>query len=328
MKQSLAEALSYLSPYKASIDWDALLSLKEERESWWLRDSSEKFKISNLPEIPIDRYDNSDSHIKVEGNATAEQLIELQEKAMKLSPWKKGPFDLFGMEIDAEWRSDYKWERILKSLDPKELENKVVLDVGCNNGYFLFRMANFNPKLALGIDPVLHMQAQFDFLQSYFKDDRVKFELFGVEHLPIFKEVFDTIFHMGIIYHHRHPIQQMLDIREALRPGGVVYLETIGIPGEDSYALFPEDRYARMGNVWFVPTLSCFMNWAKKAKLIDVELVADTDLTEDEQRLTKWCPPPFQSLRDSLDPKDPNKTIEGHPAPRRFLIKARKKGGK
>ena len=317
--------LSYLEPYKNLIDWPALTALKKERMGWWDRESSKKWLIENYPQTNITQVDYSSSWVTVEGEGSSENLKLLEEKAKSLVPWKKGPFKLFHLDIDAEWRSDYKWDRLAPALD--SLENKVVCDVGCNNGYFMFRMADHNPKLVLGIDPVLHMQAQFDLIQNYVKAPNLHFELFGVEHLNLFKGVFDVIFHMGIIYHHRHPIQQLIDIRESLKPGGVVYLETIGIPGEESVALFPEDRYGRMGNCWFVPTLSCFVNWAKRAKLIDVEVIADTDLTEDEQRLTPWCPPPFQSLKASLHEEDPSKTIEGYPAPRRFLIKAYKKTG-
>lgn len=306
--------LDYLLPYQDLINWEELLKLKEERNTWWDRESAKEFIVGELPDI--------------QGNPSEEQKKIIEEKARQLIPWKKGPFNIHGLEIDAEWRSDYKWQRILKSLKPEEeLKGKVVLDIGCNNGYFMFEMAKHNPELVMGFDPVLPMQAQFDFVQHFYKNKEVHFELFGVEHLDLFKGMFDTIFHMGIIYHHRHPIQQLIDIREALKPGGVVYLETIGIPGEESYALFPEDRFARMKNVWFVPTMSCFINWTKKARLIDVEIVADTDLTEDEQRATEWCPPPFKSLKDSLDPENPSLTVEGHPAPRRFLIKARKKWG-
>lgn len=319
------QELSYLEPYKKHLDWDTLVELKKERMSWWERDSSNKWLIEKYPELTVTDINLKDDWVTVSGNGSEGELALLEEQAKSLVPWKKGPFKLFNLEIDAEWRSDYKWQRLLPALD--SLEDKVVCDVGCNNGYFMFRMAEHNPKLVLGVDPVLHMQAQFDLVQNYIKADNLHFELFGVEHLPLFKGMFDVIFHMGIIYHHRHPIQQLLDIRESLRPGGVVYLETIGIPGEESVALFPEDRYGRMGNCWFVPTLSCFVNWAKRAKLVDVEVIADTDLTEDEQRLTPWCPPPFQSLKASLDESDPSKTIEGHPAPRRFLIKAYKNKG-
>lgn len=315
--------LDYLLPFKKHIDWDALLSLKKERESWWERESSQKWKVRDYPKRDVSEVILDEDWVQIRGEAKEGKSDDpLEEIARRFMPWKKGPFKLFELDIDAEWRSDYKWKRLEKEL--VNLKDKVILDVGCNNGYFMYRMAAHKPRLVLGFDPVLHMQAQFDLIQHYAKCENIHFELFGVEHMPLFKNMFDVIFHMGIVYHHRHPIQQMLDIRESLKPGGTVYLETIGIPGEESYALFPEDRYARMGNVWFVPTMSCFMNWAKKAKLLNVEIIADTSLEEDEQRLTDWCPPPFQSLKDSLDPNDPTKTIEGHPAPRRFLIKAQK----
>lgn len=318
--------LEYLLPYKKSIDWDALEVLKSERESWWDRESSKRWKVESYPEYEVTGVDARESWVSLIGSPKkTEGAAELKAIAEQLIPWKKGPFKLFDLDIDAEWRSDMKWERLIPFLP--DLKDKTILDVGCNNGYFLFRMGEQQPRLALGIDPVLPMQAQFDLIQNYAQMENVKFELFGVEHLPLFKSMFDVIFHMGIIYHHRHPIQQLLDIRESLVPGGVAFLETIGIPGDESYALFPEDRYARMGNVWFVPTLNCFINWATKAKFINIEVVADTLLTDEEQRKTSWCPPPFQSLNDSLDPNDPTKTVEGHPAPRRFLIRVEKKKG-
>ena len=323
--------LDYLLPYQSKIKWSELLKLKEERDLWWKRESSKRWILEEkelpTPSVPYQTIlKNNAIEVGSQNDFNnPEDKILLEESARKLIPWKKGPFKFFHLDIDAEWRSDLKWQRLEKSLLP--LKNKVVLDIGCNNGYFLFKMAEQSPRLALGIDPVLQIEAQFNFLQHYIKAPNVHFELFGVEHLSLFKEMFDTIFYMGIIYHHRHPIAQLIDIREALKPGGQVILETIGIPGEDSIALFPEDRYARMGNVWFVPTLSCFINWAKKAKFTNVEVICDSELSSEEQRLTRWCPPPFQSLNDSLDPNDHSLTIEGHPAPRRFLLSARKKGG-
>jgi tRNA (mo5U34)-methyltransferase len=321
------DKLSYLELYKKDLPWDELSNLKEERESWWHRESSKKWEIADYPQLEASQRDFDQDWVSIagDGKESEVELQRLEECAKKLIPWKKGPFKLFNLDIDAEWRSDFKWQRLEKHL--VDLKDKVICDVGCNNGYFMFRMAAHNPKLVLGLDPVLHMQAQFDLIQHYAKVPSLHFELFGVEHLPLFPKFFDVIFHMGIIYHHRHPIQQLIDIRESLKPGGVVYLETIGIPGDESVALFPEDRYARMGNCWFVPTLPCFINWAKRAKLVEVEVLADTDLTEDEQRLTPWCPPPFQSLKASLDESNPQKTVEGYPAPRRFLIKASKRKG-
>ncbi|MES2604071.1 MAG: DUF1698 domain-containing protein, partial [Pseudomonadota bacterium] len=47
---------------------------------------------------------------------TAEQLTDterttLRDTLMQLHPWRKGPFDLFGLHVDTEWRSDWKWNR-------------------------------------------------------------------------------------------------------------------------------------------------------------------------------------------------------------------------
>jgi tRNA (mo5U34)-methyltransferase len=321
--------IEYLLPYKQFCKLDELSKLKDERDNWYNRDSSKDLRdfINSMPDYSASSINYSESSIEIgkREDLNDSEFNLVLEKAKQLIPWRKGPFTLFGELIDAEWRSDFKWERLKEHLD--DMQDKKILDIGCNNGYFMFKMAEENPELVLGIDPVLDYKTQFEFIQNYIKNPNLHFELFGVEHLPYFKDLFDIVFSMGIIYHHRHPLEQLINIRESLVPGGQMILETIGIPGEDSIALFPEDRYAKMRNVFFVPTLSCLINWTKKAKFTDVEVISSTPLTPDEQRLTPWCPPPHQSLEDFLDPNDKSKTFEGHPAPMRFCIKARRKKG-
>ncbi len=299
-----------------------------------IKDACEKQKellTPHQPIIPIAGINHKAQYCDYSSDAVtigrAEELIpeELQLIEAQLSqciPWRKGPFSLFGIDVDAEWRSDFKWNRLEQSLSP--LAGKKILDVGCNNGYYMFRMLAQNPEFVLGIDPSLHCQRQFNLIQSYAQAPNIHFELLGIEHLSLFPNFFDTIFCMGILYHHRHPIQQLLDLWQALKPGGEVILETIGIPGTDSYALFPEGRYANMKNVWFIPTLSCFINWAKKAHFKNIEVISDCAQTSEEQRNTRWCPPPHQSLDKFIDPANPAQTIEGHPAPRRFCIRAQR----
>jgi tRNA (mo5U34)-methyltransferase len=280
--------------------------------------------LKSLPTIKTETIDFDHDFVTIgsSNDLDLETKDLILSKALELIPWRKGPFKLFDTQMDAEWRSNLKWNRLAPHIP--NLKGKRVLDVGCNNGYFMFKMAAMNPELILGIDPVVLNYAQFNFMNHFANQQNIKFELWGQDDLIHFNDMFDIIFSMGIIYHHRNPIQQLLTLKNALRPGGELILETIGIPGEESHALFPEDRYAKMRNVWFVPTVSCFMNWVKKAKFKDVELISDTELNSTEQRLTEWCPPPRQSLDNFLDPNDPTKTIEGHPAPRRFLIKAKK----
>lgn len=317
--------------YYAKQDKDAFNS----RELKKLRSANEKVLsqknhqeilkvLKNLPPIKTDCIDFKSNDVIIGSSSELDitQKNIVLKSAKDLIPWRKGPFQLFDIKMDAEWRSDQKWNRMAPHLP--NLENKRILDVGCNNGYFMFKMAAMNPEFVLGIDPIVLNYTQFNFMNHFANQYNLKFELWGQEDLVHFNNMFDIIFSMGIIYHHRNPIQQLLTLKNALKPGGELILETIGIPGVDSYALFPEDRYAKMRNVWFVPTISCFINWVKRAKFKDVELISNSELNSSEQRLTEWCPPPRQSLDDFLDPNDSSKTIEGHPAPRRFLIRAKK----
>lgn len=264
---------------------------------------------------------------KSELKKNSEEYNLFLNTAKELIPWKKGPFQLFDQNIDAEWRSDLKWNRIESHLDKvfeKIKGSPKILDIGCNNGYFMYRLLKYNPGIVLGIDPVVPNWSQFQFLHHLYPDKRLFFEMWGVEDIHHFDKVFDLILSMGIVYHHRNPIEQLIEKRRALRPGGYIILETIAIPGEGSYCLFPEDRYAKMRNVWFIPTVECFINWTKKARFKDIELINVSDLTDEEQRLTSWCPPPRESLTDFLDKNDSSKTVEGHPAPIRVALIARR----
>lgn len=321
------EYLKKVTAAKNKSDWDKLNSVITERQSWIQRKSAQKYLqiLQILPTLPhgsllLDDHGVNIQSLKALGNDEKDLIESL---AKELIPWRKGPFNLFDLEIDAEWRSDFKWNRIAPFLDDPQGKN--ILDIGCNNGHFMFQISKHLPRIVLGIDPVLHYWTQFHFLKALSLREELFFELLGIEHVHFFQEVFDIVLCMGIIYHHRHPLLQLQSIKDALRPSGQLILETIGIPGNDSVCLFPQDRYANMKNVWFIPTLECLVNWVKKAHFVDIKIISDTPLTPDEQRLTPWCPPPHQSLEDFLDPNDRTKTIEGHLAPRRFALSARKK---
>ncbi len=316
--------LNYLLPYSNNCDKETLLKIKQEREKILTSKQGIIFSeiLKNLPTIEDAVLDFDRAISVLSSKITSKDKEKIYKSAQHFIPWRKGPFNLFDIEIDAEWRSDQKWDRL--KLSKEEIENKVILDIGCNNGYFLFKMAEFRPQLALGIDPVLPCWAQFHFIQHFAKAQRIQFELWKAEDLEHFYEMFDLIFSMGIIYHHKDPLGQLIAIRKALRPGGTLILETIGIQGEESYALFPEDRYTKMKNIYFIPTLSCLINWAKKAKFKDIEVISMAKTTKEEQRLTSWCPPPIHNFSDFLNPDDEEKTIEGYPAPYRFALKMKK----
>lgn len=234
------------------------------------------------------------------------------------TPWRKGPYDLFGVEINTEWRSDWKWDRLAEHIQP--LNHRLVLDVGCGNGYHCLRMLGAGAERVVGIDPGMLSVMQFQILKHFLGDIPVDVLPLGIEHIPARSKAFDTVFSMGVLYHRRSPIDHLYELLACLKPGGELVLETLVIEGEDGQVLLPEDRYAQMRNVWFLPSCPTLETWLKRCGFSDIKLVDVCDTTIEEQRTTEWMP--FHSLPEFLDPEDHSKTCEGLPAPRRAIFTA------
>ena len=236
-------------------------------------------------------------------------------------PWRKGPFEIFGTEVDAEWRSEKKWRRLQTVLP--DLQGKVIADIGSNNGYYLFRMAAKKPELALGFEPLLHHHYTFKTLNNLAGQQNIHSEMLGVEHLGLFERCFDLIFMMGILYHRISPVEVLKETLKSLKPGGTIIVESQAIPGDEPIALFPESTYAKVPGTWFVPTGPCLVNWLTRSGYEDVELFFSHPMNSSEQRRTPWMT--FESYDDFIDQNNPELTVEGYPAPIRVYIKARKK---
>ncbi|MCK6511214.1 tRNA 5-methoxyuridine(34)/uridine 5-oxyacetic acid(34) synthase CmoB [Myxococcota bacterium] len=247
------------------------------------------------------------------------QHLLLAQALDTFRPWKKGPFTLFGTTIDAEWRSDWKWSRIAPHVS---LQNKRIADIGCHNGYFMFRMAQHDPACVIGFEPYAKHYWAFQLLQQWTRLDNLHFELFGVEHTDLFTGFFDTIFCLGILYHHTDPIGLLRKMHQALTPQGEIIVDCQGIPGDDPVALMPRQRYAKARGIWFLPTQSCLENWLLRAGFTDLRCLFAAPLSTQEQRRTPWAD--IDSLADFLDPHDPSLTAEGYPAPWRFYLHARR----
>ncbi|RUO30275.1 tRNA 5-methoxyuridine(34)/uridine 5-oxyacetic acid(34) synthase CmoB [Aliidiomarina soli] len=250
------------------------------------------------------------------------QRAKLEALLKQFKPWRKGPFDLFGLNIDTEWRSDLKWQRVLPHLD--DLAGRYVLDIGCGSGYHLWRMKQAGAKMAIGIDPSQLFLMQFKAIQKYAPinlANDVELLPLGVDELPTL-QVFDTVFTMGVLYHRRSPVDFLKQCWQQLRPGGQLVLETLVVEGDKYTVLMPENRYAQMRNVWFLPSTDALCLWLRRSGFKDIEVVDLNTTTTEEQRPTEWME--NQSLCDFLDPNDRSKTIEGYPAPLRAVITARR----
>jgi len=275
--------------------------------------------VTDLPTSPPSFIDLLDavaigSHHDLDSDARG----YLQDRLRELHPWRKGPYELFGVHIDTEWRSDWKWDRLKHAIQP--LKNRLVLDVGCGNGYHCWRMLGAGTRCVIGIDPTLLSVMQFEAIRKLHGEAPIYVLPLGIDDLPANLQLFDTVFSMGVLYHRRSPIDHLLELKACLRPGGQLVLETLVIEGDAQQVLLPPRRYAQMRNVWFLPSCQALANWLQRCGYRNIRLCDVSKTTVEEQRSTDWMR--FQSLSDFLDPHDDALTIEGLLAPVRAIFTA------
>lgn len=277
--------------------------------------------VGDMPRLAAAHIDYSAAAVTVEAECPPDpaQTAALEDRLRQLMPWRKGPFHLHGVQIDSEWRSDWKWDRLKNHIEP--LNGRLVLDVGCGNGYHCWRMVGAGARAVLGIDPTLLYVMQYLAVQHFIRSPNVSVLPVTLEELPPDLHAFDTVFSMGVLYHRRSPIDHLLELRGCLASGGELVLETLVIDGAEGATLTPADRYACMRNVWCIPSCPTLEGWLRRCGFRDIRLV-DVNVTSiGEQRVTGWSGD--ASLRDFLNPADPRRTVEGYPAPKRAIYLAR-----
>ncbi len=280
--------------------------------------------LADLPALTATNYRLGDRvRIGRDADVSATDRAALRSALQALRPWRKGPFDVFGEAIDTEWRSDWKWQRIEPWIG--SLEGMRILDVGCGNGYYGWRMRAAGASLVVGVDPTVLFLMQHLAICHYLPPaERLANCILPVrlEDLPSAPEAFDAIFSMGVLYHRREPLGHLAMLRPLLRSGGTLVIETLILPDDDAGVLHPASlpggRYARMRNVQAIPGQSLLLEWLGEAGFRNARIVDVTATTTAEQRRTAWMP--FESLAESLDPDDPTLTVEGHPAPVRAVV--------
>ncbi|TNF99701.1 MAG: tRNA 5-methoxyuridine(34)/uridine 5-oxyacetic acid(34) synthase CmoB [Gammaproteobacteria bacterium] len=269
-----------------------------------------------LPDIAADTINFTSDAVSITTDIDHDLQSQIKTSLQTLHPWRKGPFDIHGIYIDTEWRSYLKWNRLISHIEP--LKDRRVLDIGCGNGYYLWRMLGEGVQCAIGIDPTQLFAMQFQAVRHFAgKDHPITVLPIGIEHLPLGGKAFDTVFSMGVIYHRRDPNEHIDQLKSLLRPGGELVLETLVINADHAVVLHPEDRYAQMRNVWNIPSPAKLLEWFKDCGMSDARIVDVTATTTNEQRSTEWMY--FQSLSDFLDPDNPGHTVEGYPAPVRAI---------
>jgi len=274
--------------------------------------------VTSLPPCDDAALEIDNGVVAIRGSFNEAQFAQLQSALTALVPWRKGPFSIGPCELDTEWRSDWKWDRIAPHLT--SLTNRTVLDVGCGSGYHLWRMRHAGAAQVMGIDPSLLYLKQFEAVQYYAQDPAVQFLPLPMEALPATMRAFDTVFSMGVLYHRREPQPHLTELGDALKAGGELVLETLVVPSEPGQdtGLPIEGRYANMRNIYELPSVTRLERWIREAGFADVRTVSVDTTQTTEQRSTHWMP--SYSLVNALDSHDQTLTVEGHPRPCRAVV--------
>ncbi|WP_191966584.1 tRNA 5-methoxyuridine(34)/uridine 5-oxyacetic acid(34) synthase CmoB [Cellvibrio sp. KY-YJ-3] len=279
-----------------------------------------KASLTKLPTVPSEHIELMDA-VRIGASDDCDETTRATIKSVlqELIPWRKGPYFVHDIHIDTEWRSDWKWDRVLPHLAP--LKDRLILDVGCGNGYHCWRMLGAGAKRVIGIDPSPRFIVQFHMIKHFAGAHHpVDVLPLGIEELPEKLHAFDTVFSMGVFYHRRSPMDHLLELKNTLRPGGQLVLETLVIEGGLGDVLVPEGRYGMMNNVWFLPSCDTMLSWLRKMGYHNPRVVDICPTTTEEQRATEWMR--FHSLPEFLHPDNSALTVEGHPAPIRAVFVA------
>ena len=174
----------------------------------------------------------------------------------------------------------------------------------------------------VGVDPTILFSMQHRAVAKYLPELATRNTLLPIrfEELPAGPQ-FDVAFSMGVIYHRQDPHEHLARLRSHVVPGGRAVVESLVVDDEHAPFLEPDNRYARMRNVWKIPTVGTLSEWLVDAGFTDPAIIDVTQTTTDEQRTTDWMR--FESLAEALDPANPARTVEGLPAPVRAVLAAR-----
>ena len=260
------------------------------------------------------KYTSADIRFKFDSNDR--KILDIFET---LKPWRKGPFKINNTLIDSEWRSDLKWNRISKLVNWK---NKLVLDVGAGNGYYLYRMIGNGADYAIGLDPHVGYYNQFLALNHFLNEKKVVVLPLGWQMSNLISTTFDVVTCMGVLYHQNNHLELLKMLFKKIKSTGICILETLIIPGQELGELKPTNTYAAMKNVYCIPTINTLIAWVKHCGFKSIDVVDITPTTSTEQRATKWSG--TASLENFLDFDDPTKTQEGYPAPLRAILLLKK----
>lgn len=131
---------------------------------------------------------------------------------------------------------------------PRDLEGKLVLDVGCGAGRFLEIASRWGAR-AIGIDFSFAVEASQANLGQRPNVDVIQADVF---HLPFKDEIFDVIFSIGVLHHTRDTREAFLSLPRHLKNGGEIAVWLY---------YYTDELYKKASDVWRRVVRS-WPNWA------------------------------------------------------------------
>ncbi|MBN1465148.1 DUF1698 domain-containing protein [candidate division KSB1 bacterium] len=123
----------------------------------------------------------------------------------------------------------------LRMMEKLDFRDKRVLDVGCRDGLYSFKAESLGAREVIGIDNDLSLPAT-EFLIPFF-NSKIKMVQINLYDLTATKfGLFDIILFPGVLYHLRYPFWGLRILRDILKLGGDLIIETAIWRGESRNA--------------------------------------------------------------------------------------------
>ena len=160
---------------------------------------------------------------------------------------EKSHYQTFDFLDDTKRDSNSTLKFKLSNLDSYDLTDKIILDIGCNAGYFLFRLLNKNPKKMIGVD----LSEKFIEIANalnieHFKSDRITFIQNDILKIDSFID-FDFIICFSTFHYFIDSQKYFIDkVYDMLKKDSIFLLEIEEYPTNNSAAIYKKVRPAQI----------------------------------------------------------------------------------
>ncbi|HEY4916683.1 MAG TPA: DUF1698 domain-containing protein [Solirubrobacteraceae bacterium] len=155
---------------------------------------------------------------------------------------------------------------------PADLTGASVLDIGTTNGGAAFTLERRGASRVLATDIVDSTHFGFDAIRSALGSNVAFRQLSVYELSRVITEPFDFVVFWGVLYHLRHPLLALDNVRAVTR--GTAYVETAvcdsELPGDTDIALarfYRRDELGGDSSNWFAPNVHGLLEWCRSCRL-------------------------------------------------------------